>query len=397
MPVLVAARVGFLPASTSRQHWFNLRLTRSSVRLYFVNTMNTDPKTIFSGRLRQARTMQALSLRGLADALKGRVSHNALAKYENGEMMPGTDVLGQLADTLGQPPDFFFRPFTLKLKEIKFRKRAKLGAKEEDAIREQSLEFFERYHEIEELVTEPRKFEEKLKFKPVRTPEDAEAAANALRKQWQLGLDPLPNLVELLESKGIKVYEVATGGSDFDGFSAKTEIGPVIVLGWHLNKNVLRKRMTTVHELAHIILPLAEGLSEKEEEAIAARFGGAFLLPKDTFIAEFGKIRNGISLAELVEMKVNFGASIWAIMMRARQLGLINEAVFLRFCKVAALWRSTKEEPGDEKYQGNESYSRFRQLVQRAVAEDQISMSKGAALLHQNLGGFRMEMQSLFA
>jgi hypothetical protein len=118
---------------------------------------------------------------------------------------------------------------------------------------------------------------------------------------------------------------------------------------------------------------------------------------RNTFIAEFGKIHSGISLAELVEMKVSFGAAIWAIMMRARQLGLISEAVFLRFCKVAAPWRSAKEEPGDERYQGNESHSRFRQLVQRAVAEDQISMSKGAALLHHDLGDFRKEMQGLFA
>jgi len=107
-------------------------------------------------------------------------------------------------------------------------------------------------------------------------------------------------------------------------------------------------------------------------------------------------MRNGISLAELIELKVNFGASIWAIMMRAKQLGLISEAVFLRFCKEAAPWRSAKEEPGDERYQGNESHSRFRQLVHRAVAEDQISMSKGAALLRQNLGEFRKGLQEVF-
>jgi len=329
------------------------------------------------------------------DALNAAVSHNALAKYENGEMMPGSDVLGRLADALGQPPDFFFRPFTLHLKEIKFRKRARLGVKGAEAIREQALEYFERYHEIEELLGESRRFEGKLDIKPVKTPEDADEAADELRRKWKLGRDPLPNLVELLETKGIKVYEVELEQEDCDGFSAETEMGPVIVLA--PNKNLLRKRMTTAHEAAHIVLPLAGSLTEKEEESAAKRFAGALLLPKETFMAEFGKMRNGISLAELIELKVNFGASIWAIMMRAKQLGVISEAVFLRFCKEAAPWRSAREEPGDERYQGNESHSRFRQLVHRAVAEDQISMSKGAALLRQNLGQFRKELQEVFA
>jgi len=357
--------------------------------------MNGDAKNIFGKRLRQARMMRALSLRGLAEALKGALSHNALAKYEGGDMMPGSDVLGQLADALGQPPDFFFRPFTLHLKEIKFRKRARLGVKGAEAIREQALEYFERYHEIEELLGESRRFEGKLDIKPVKTPEDADEAADELRCKWKLGRDPLPNLVELLETKGIKVYEVELEQEDCDGFSAETEMGPVIVLA--PNKNLLRKRMTTAHEAAHIVLPLSGSLTEKEEESAAKRFAGALLLPKETFMAEFGKMRNGISLAELIELKVNFGASIWAIMMRAKQLGLISEAVFLRFCKEAAAWRSAREEPGDERYQGNESHSRFRQLVHRAVAEDQISMSKGAALLRQNLGEFRKELQEVFA
>lgn len=356
-----------------------------------------EAKTIFSKRLRQARAMRGLSLRGLAGELKGAVSHNALAKYEKGEMMPGSDVLGQLADVLGRSPDFFFRPFTLQLKGIKFRKRMRLGTKEEETIREQAVEYFERYYEIEELVGEHRPFEGKLKVESIKTLEQAESAADHLRKKWKLGRDPLPNVVELLESKGIKVFGANTEDEAFDGFYADSDSGPVIVLTRTLDKNLLRKRMTAVHELAHVILPMAGSLSEKEEEKLVARFAGAVMLPKETFIAQFGEIRAGISLVELIELKVNFGVSISAIMMRARQLNIISEAVFLRFWKrYGSLWRSQKQEPGDDRYRGNESHSRFRQLVHRAVAEDQIGMSKGAALLNQSLGEFRRELQEVF-
>ncbi len=341
--------------------------------------------------------MRGLSLRGLAEALRGTVSHSALAKYENGEMMPGSDLIGQLADALGQSPDFFFRPFTLQLKEVKFRKRTHLATKEKEAIREQAVEYFERYHEIEELLGEPRAFAGKLDTPPIKTPEQAEAAAGQLRDEWQLGRDPLPNVVELLESRGIKVFEVDTGDDAFDGFYAWTEAGPVVVLASKLNSNLLRKRMTAVHELAHVILPMADALTEKEEEKLVNRFAGALLLPEETFVAQFGRARGAISLAELIELKTNFGASISAIMMRARQLELISEAVFLRFWKRhGSTWRSEKKEPGDDRYRGNESHSRFRQLVHRAVAEDQISLSKGAALLNQSLGDFRRELQEVF-
>lgn len=371
------------------------RLTTLYLFRIFVNTMTDEFKSVFSRRLRQARTMRAFSLRDLTAALGKVVSHNALAKYEKGEMMPGSKVLGLLSDALGQSPDFFFRPFTLQLKGIKFRKRVRLSVKDEESVKERALEYFERYHEIEQLLGDQRQLSVRLLSKPVKSLKDAESAADELREHWKLGRDPLSNLVELLESKGIKVFEVDLAVGAFDGFSADTEAGPVVVISARLNP--LRKRMTIIHELAHIVLNIPDSVPAKDEEQIAARFAGAFLMPREKFEEEFGKIRKSISLAELIELKVNFGASIWAIMMRARQLELISESVFQRFCLVANTWRSEKKEPGDEQFQGNEGYSRFRQLIHRAVAEGQISVSKGAAMLNQNLGVFRKELREMYS
>ena len=39
----------------------------------------------------------------------------------------------------------------------------------------------------------------------IRKIEDVELAADFLRKQWKLGIDPIPLMAELLEEKGIKV------------------------------------------------------------------------------------------------------------------------------------------------------------------------------------------------
>ncbi len=354
----------------------------------------------FGKRLQQARKMEGYSLRSLSEKMDKLVSYNALDRYEKGVMMPSGEVLQALSRVLNRPMDFFFRSMELELKKIEFRKRSSLSKRAEQAILERSRDFFERYTEIEDLLGENISFENPLDTPYTDTPQKAESQADNLRQKWKLGSVPIPNIHELLEDNGIKVHEVETEDDRFDGFSADTDLGPVVVVSKKLDNNLLRKRMTLVHELAHIILDIPDSLSHKEKEAITSRFAGAILLPKDAFGREFGKHRDAISLGELIEMKFQFGASIWAIMYRARQLGWITEAVFKRFCSAASKWRSEKKEPGDDEYfdhgLSHETNSRFRQLVYRGVAEGEISVSKGADLLEISLGAFRKGFRELY-
>lgn len=365
----------------------------------FVNTMG-EISQVFSHRLRQARAMAKLSLRELSDAIGNRVSYNALSKYEKGDMMPSGEVLAALAAALHQPADFFFRSFRVELADINFRKRVKLSATEQSAIVEEAKDFFERYCEVEQLLGCVILFERPFTEKEVvRSEADAENAARLLRNdKWNLGGDPLPNVHELLELKGIKVHESETMDEAFDGFSGMANGSPVVVIARWLNKNLPRKRMTEVHELAHVVLNIPEIVSAKEIERIVSRFAGALLLPEESFRKMFGEGRRTISLGELIQIKAFFGASIMAIMKRAEQLGLISRPVYERFSMVAnqQRWRS-EGEPGDDEYCGDESHSRFRQLVFRAVAEGVISSSKGAAYLKIGLDEFRGQFQQLFA
>src|SRR5436309_10733117 len=121
-----------------------------------------DPKLTFAQRLTQARKMRGLSLRALAEKLEGQISHNALHKYEQGQMMPDSEVLIALADALDQDVDFFFRPPALKLKEVRFRKVSRLVVKQEEAIIEQATDYFERCREIDQIVGLPVGFENPL-------------------------------------------------------------------------------------------------------------------------------------------------------------------------------------------------------------------------------------------
>jgi hypothetical protein len=92
-----------------------------------------------------------------------------------------------------------------------------------------------------------------------------------------------------------------------------------------------------------------------------------------------GGCRRRVSLEELKDLKRRYGISIAAIMRRALDLGLINPALYRRFCIIQKTKDWHHREPGE--YPGVEASSRFEKLVLRALSEEIISMSKGAALL----------------
>lgn len=355
-----------------------------------------EVRGVFSERLQQARALKGLSLRQLSTAMEGQISHNSLAKYEQALMMPDSKVLILLAKALDQSTEFFFRPFSVRVGEVRFRRKSRLPAKRAAAIREQAAIALERYCEIEEITGDVRRFQPLFQSETVRQPEDAEQLADKTRNAWNLGSDPIPNIHELLEEKGIKVVQITEQDTAFDGLSATTDAGEMMVLASHLDSNIPRKRMTESHELAHIILPVPDDLDERQEESLAKRFAGAFLMPAASFTTAFGQHRTAISLGELLTLKARYGVSMMAIMKRAQQLELISEPTYRQFCKFASMnqWR-TKGEPDDQKFRNMEADCRYRQLVLRAVAEDLISASKGAALMNCPLDEFRQEFREM--
>ena len=348
-------------------------------------------------RIRRAREALGLSVRGLAEQTKGELSHTALAKYESGTMIPGSGALILLARVLGEPVDYFVREFRVNYSRApKFRVRPdKLSLREQRGIVNRALDFFEAYLEVEDLVDDHIPFDNPLADPRVKTLEDVAARARELREKWKLGEDPLPNVHELMTVKGIKVLEVDTDNPHFDGFHAEVEGQPVVVLASWLNRNLPRKRMTAVHELAHALLEIPE---DALEEKLVSRFAGELLLPEESFKKMWGRARTAISMAELQELKAFFGASIMSIIYRAGQFKLLDEKActdFWTWVDGESGWRE-KGEPGDDQFRGTESNHRFRQLVFRAVMEEKLTLSRAAALLKCDPARLRGEMANVF-
>ncbi|MFZ1378490.1 MAG: ImmA/IrrE family metallo-endopeptidase, partial [Saprospiraceae bacterium] len=218
-------------------------------------------------------------------------------------------------------------------------------------------------------------------------------AAELLRKKWGLGVSPIFNIVELLEDKNIKVLDLRVN-EDFDGLQTRVN-GTIPVVAYNAKKinKPDRIRFTLLHELAHLLLKFGE-MSEKQKETLCHQFAGAMLLPEETLKTELGEHRTKLSINELGNIKKQYGISMQAVVMRARDCGIINEHYTKQFFFMIKQMNWKVDEPVE--YQGVEESNRFEQLLFRALIEDQISMSKAASLSNQTLAEFKKTYQPMF-
>jgi len=336
-------------------------------------------------RIQQARKSAGLSMRALAD--KAGISAMAISKYENDQITPSSGVLLSLADALGVRVEYFFRTSKIQLKEVEYRKHSKLPKKTLDQIEGDVIEQIERFLELEEFLPaspiEAFKLPGDLPF--VQNYDDIESVAQQIRDAWELGTNPIPDLIDTLEEKGIKVFQSnALHGEKFDGLAAQVNGTPVIVIGkgWPGD----RQRFTMAHELGHLVLAnrLAKDL---DEEKAAHRFAGAFLAPASEVFKELGNKRNRLDPIELCILKQAYGLSMRAWIYRASDLGILNQVAS------RAMWDYFRErgwvkvEPGNA--YPSEKPKLFMQLVFHACAEELISESKAAELLGKSISEFR--------
>ena len=360
---------------------------KTIVNSIFVN-MSTDlMKHIVAKRIRSARILAGLSYRELAEKLNPPVSHNLLSRYEKEEITPGSEMLIALGKVLNVKPDYFLMPFTVEIENVEFRKRSKLPAKKEEAIKQQVTDHIARYLEVESFLQISSKFENPLAAALVSDGEDVEAAAEKLLDSWSLGSNGIPHVYEMLEDHEIKIYEI-DAPEDFDGLSGHAN-GSIPVIVVNKNYPVERKRFTALHELAHLVLQFSGALDHKQIEKLCHRFAGALLLPRQTLFRELGDKRQVVMPIELIPIKESLGISIAAIMARARDLEIITAYHYRNFC----IWMNQnpdrRKEIGLGNHKGEERSERFRQLVYRAAAEEVISLSKAANMFNQKLADFR--------
>jgi len=343
---------------------------------------------MIADRIKLARRKSGYSLRGLSDAMHRRVTAQAIGKYERGEDIPSSGVLLALSSALGVSLSYLVDSQGIELRGVEFRTKSNTSARDRAHVETEVLEWIERYLQIELIleldstqwhcpVAKPRK---------LRDAGGAEQLAADVRNQWKLGFDPIPNMTELLEEKGLKVLTVALPAR-VSGFTCLVKQPedqpdlPVIVVNNQFSLE--RRRLTLGHELAHRLMAI-DSLSEKEEERAAMLFAGAFLMPREHLLREVGKHRNALGYKEIIGLKRLYRVSGAALLMRLRQLDVISESTLVyAFQTIARGWRTHEpEELEPPEIRGQrERALRFDRLCYRVLAEGLISLSKAAELL----------------
>jgi len=339
-------------------------------------------------RIKLARKKAGYSLRSLSEALGGKVSAQAIGKYERGEMAPSSDVLLSLSKALDVSIAYLMDSQGIELTSVDFRTKASTTKKDRARVETEVIEWVERYLQIEDILeldgTHWKKPFNQLEV--ITSIEEAEDIANRVRNRWKLGCDPIPNMTELLEEKGLKVLIVelparVSGLTCLVKRRGNSSDLPAIVIN---QKNSLeRRRLTLAHELCHRLID--PQLPKKDEERAANRFAGAFLMPRSHLEKEVGRHRNSLGYRELISLKRIYRVSGAALLVRLRDIGIISSSVLTyMFQSVARTWRSEEPEELEPKNKRGtyEQPKRFERLCYRALAEDLISLYKAAELLN---------------
>ncbi|WP_367898806.1 helix-turn-helix domain-containing protein [Leptospira sp. WS58.C1] len=298
-------------------------------------------------RLKEAREIREFTLTNIAGLLG--VTKQAVSQYEAGIVQPSPEKIIRLLQVLRLPSQFFTKERSFSVNEVgvpNFRKFAAATKSAREEVKTKSYWLADSVRTLKTYVNFP-----KLNLPNFDLPDDfrdlddeIEGYALELRKFWNLGLGPISNMVRLLENNGIFVSRFAFDDR-VDAFSIKIGEDAYIILG-NSDTTCVRSRLDAAHELAHLVLhrnitedDQKDPVSHKKIETQAFRFGAAFLMPMQTFSRELLSTNNEF----LVHLKERWKVSKQAMMMRARDLGLLSESQLKYFYRLNSAKR-TKEE-----------------------------------------------------
>ena len=347
-------------------------------------------KSTIGQRIKLCRLAAGLSLRGLEVKIGRRVTAQAIHAYERGKTMPRAGALTALADAFGVTPAYLTEGREMVLSGVELRKKAIAGKKEEARIKARVVRLLERYLQVEQLLGLPSTAWDKPREAPwpvLRDLAEVEYAARGLRAHWGLGLNPIPNLVELLQERGIKVF--AMDIADADGLTILARLADgsavraIVVRSGHWGE---RQRFTLARELGRMVLDVAAKIDGEEA---AHRFAAAFLLPAETLRTEIGRRRKAVGRGEILELKRIFGVSAQALTLRCRELGIFGPVLFQQVFDECVRRKSPCREPCAMR---NEKPRRFERLCLRALSEGVLSAEEAAELLDIPVSGLNRLM-----
>ena len=280
------------------------------------------------------------------------VSPATISKWRSGDQSPERETLDRLAAVVNVAPEWFTRPVAAPFSLKYYRSNASAHV----AAREMLGARLEWAQDIAIALTEFVDFPKvNVPIREYLTPEevtagDIERAAAECREFWRLGKSAIQDLALAAEGAGIVLVREETGIAQIEGLSAWSSIleRPFILLSADKD-NGYRSRFDLAHEIGHAVLHRhIERPTERDRHKLleqqAHRFAGALLLPAETFAAD---VRMPLTLDDLLLLKLRWGVSAAAIIMRLHALELLDDDEQISFFKRRSARWGAKAEPGD--------------------------------------------------
>ena len=264
---------------------------------------------------RKRRGLNKVTLARLAS-----IAAKSLSNYESGRASPPPATLAAFADVLRFPAAFFHLPDPEELEAdgVSFRALKSMTAGQRNA----ALAAGSLAVDLNRWLT--KQFQLPAADVPDLRDYEPEEAADILRVEWSIGVQPIANLVHLLEAKGIRVFSLAERARQVDAYSLWCDGTPFVFL--NTMKTPEHGRMDAAHELGHLVLHRHGGTHRRgrDVETDAQRFGAAFLMPAASVRSVVPRLM-APTMAQLIQLKLNWKVSVAALARRLYTLGLVSE------------------------------------------------------------------------
>ena len=275
-------------------------------------------------RLTLARHRRGLTKAKLAKLIQ--VTPLTISRYESGESQPSETVILALAEVLHFPPEFFSGPDLDEpsVDGVSFRALSKMTASQRDAALAAGTIAIALSDYLESQFDLPAVNVLQLDRGIV----EPEAAAEMVRAAWGLGTKPLPNIIHLFESHGIRVFSLVEECRELDAFSFWHTGTPFVCL--NTMKTAEHSRFDAAHELGHLVLHQDHSKPRgRAEEQEAHGFAAAFLMPQADVLAHAQRFP---SFHDLTLAKRRWGVSVAALAHRLHKMGLLTDWHYRELC-----------------------------------------------------------------
>lgn len=388
--------------------------------IIYINKMservvNMEHKNI-SINLRRIRESKGLSQAEIAE--RAEISRITYRNIESGSSIPKVSTLQNIAAGLGVKLQDLLMP-ARSLQNVRFRAAKKMNSR--DSILNEVARWLDDFIDLENLLNDHKK---NFVLKSVaddlgnmrKGEKRAKKAAELARARLGLKEDePIRDIAGLLEKAGVRVYPLVLVSDDFFGLSvAEEDGGPAVIVNVWDRISVERWIFSAAHELGHLLLHMdgyniAESSENEVEESEADVFASHFLMPEKVFNSEWEETA-GLPLVDRVfKVKRIFQVSYKTVLYRlsdkipsiwgkfyyaykvktGKSLGQKDEPEALSvddFMQYAEVLRSKEPDSLSSSYFIEDRLSR---LVRKAIEEEQITMSRGAEILNQDLETMR--------